>query len=355
MTTHFTITKTEHLPDSRILIEGEIAESALVKHREGVIQKLSTDADIPGFRKGKVPEAMIIERVGEMHILSEAAEEALNEEYPKIIDAQKIFVLGQPEIKITKLAPGSPLGFSLTVGILPDFSLPNYKTIAREVMAKEESADVTEKDITMVIEEIQKNYAHRELHKKLGLSETDHNHEDIKIEDLPPITDDFVKTIGDFSDVADFKKKIEENLVREKGLRLREKKRMEILEKVLAETSVTVPDVLVQSEIQKMLAQFQDDVARAGANYEEYLKHAKKTEEEIKNEWRETAEKKAKVQLILNKISEEEKLSPDNEKVRTETEKILMVHQGADPVRARLYVAQMFLNEVVMEFLENQE
>ena len=62
-----------------------------------------------------------------MSILGEAAEEALNEVYPSIIESEKLFVMGQPEVAITKLAKGNPLGFKITVAILPEFKLPDYK------------------------------------------------------------------------------------------------------------------------------------------------------------------------------------------------------------------------------------
>lgn len=350
MKKQFTISKIEKLPKSEILIEGEITEESVLKHKAEVIKKLQKNAEIPGFRKGHVPEKILIERAGEMTILSEAAEEALNETYPSIIESEKLFVLGNPTVAITKLAPGNPLGFKITVAVIPEFTLPDYKKIVGVEMQKKEDVSVTEKDVDDVIQEIRHNWAHMEMHKKGA--DHNHDHPEIKESDLPEVNDEFVKIIGDFKDVADFKSKAKENVSKEKERRIREKKRMAAIESILEKTEISVPNVLIESELSKMLAQFQDDVARAGADYDEYLKHAGKTEEEIKNEWRETAEKKAKVQLVINKISEVEKISPDNEKVRAETEKLLLAYQGADPVRARLYVAQMFLNEQVMEFLE---
>jgi trigger factor len=353
MAKHFKLSKVEKLPESEVVIEGEISEELLLKHRTSALKNIAKNAELPGFRKGHVPENIIIERYGEMTILGDAAEEALNEVYPEIIESEKLFVLGAPEVSITKLAKGNPLGFKIKVAIVPEFKLPDYKKIAASEMKKDDDLSVTEKEIDDVIKEIRGNFAHAELHKKIGTD--NHDHAPIKDDDLPEFTDEFVKKIGDFKDVEDFRTKAKENIKREKQYRTREKKRMATLEETLAKTNVTVPKVLVESELAKMLAQFKDDVTRAGAQYEEYLKHAKKTEEDIRKEWRETAEKKAKVQLVLNKISEEEKISPDAEKVRNETEKLLLAYQGADPVRARAYVAQMLLNEKVMEFLEEQK
>lgn len=353
MKKHFTLTKVEKLPDSQVVIEGEVAEELVVKHRASALKKIQKNAELDGFRKGHVPEAILIERVGELSILGDAAEEAINEVYPDIIESEKLFVLGHPQVAITKLAKGSPLGFKITVSIVPEFKLPNYKKIAKAEMTEGNEVEVTEKDIDDVVKEIQKNFAHMEMHK--DGNEHNHDHPEIKDEDLPEITDEFVKKIGNFSDVSDFRSKAKENLATEKKHRAREKKRMAVLESIIGKTEIAVPEVLVESELAKMLAQFEDDVSRAGASMSEYLKHVGKTEDDIKKEWRESAVKKAKVQLIINKISEEEKIAPDAEKVRNETEKVLLAYQGVDPVRARAYVAQMFLNELVMEFLESQK
>ncbi len=350
---HFTLSKVEKLADSRVLIEGEVAEELVVKHRAAALKTIQKNAEVDGFRKGHVPESIIIERFGEMSILNEAAEETLNEVYPSIIESEKLYVLGAPEVAITKLAKGNPLGFRITVAILPEFTLPAVKKIAKEEMSKEDNIEVTEKDIDDVSTEIRKNFAHRKLHEH-G-SDYNHDHPEIADEDLPTLDDEFVKKIGDFTDVADFRTKAKENLAKEKIFRSREKKRMATLEAILEKTEVVVPEVLIESELAKMLGQFQDDIARAGANYTEYLKHANKTEDDIKKEWREPAEKKAKVQLIINKISDDENIAPDAEKIRAETEKLLLAYQDVDPVRARSYVAQMMLNEKVMEFLEEQK
>jgi FKBP-type peptidyl-prolyl cis-trans isomerase (trigger factor) len=348
-----TITKVEKLPESLVQITGSIDSAFVNEHRAHAIKRFQENTEMPGFRKGKVPEAIIVERMGEMTVLGDAAEEALNEEYPKIIEGEKLFVLGKPEIKITKLAPGNPLEFTITVAVLPEFKLPDYESIAKKEMATVDDDSVTNKEMDDVVEEIRKNFAHAEFHKK-GLTH-DHSHPDFKPEDLPEVTDEFVKTLGDFKDVADFKTKIKENLKNEKIVRNRDKKRMAVLEKIIDKTEIIVPKVLLENELEKMLAQFKDDLARAGAIYEDYLKYIKKTEEDIKTEWKETALKKAKAQLIINKISEDKKISPDAEKVRTETEKIMVLHPEADPVRARMYVAQMLLNEAVMQFLDEQK
>lgn len=331
--THFTITEVKKLPESLVSISGEISAELLSTERAHVLKKIQSETALPGFRKGHVPEHILIEKMGAMNILQDAAESALGVVYADMLESAKIFPIGNPEVAITKLADDNPLGFVITVAVLPEFKLPNYKKIAEKEMKKTEEVSVDDKEVNDVIAEIQKKFAKDAV--------------------VPEFNDEFVKSIGgNFENVEDFKIKAKENIQKDKEHKLKEKKRNAILEDILKETEIIVPKVIVESELQKMLLQFEDDIKRAGATMEDYLKHVKKTKEDIQKEWMPTAEKKAKMQLILNKISEEEKILPDNDKVRSETEKIMILHPDADPMKARMYVAQMFLNEEVMQFLE---
>jgi trigger factor len=85
---------------------------------------------------------------------------------------------------------------------------------------------------------------------------------------------------------------------------------------------------------------------------EDYLKHIKKTIEDLKKEWIPDAEKRAKLQIILQKISIEEKLEADKEEVEKETAKLIEYYKGSDPERTRAYVEMQLVNEKVWKFLE---
>jgi len=184
---------------------------------------------------------------------------------------------------------------------------------------------------------------------------TDEKHTPLEEKDLEPLTDEFAKKLGDFTDLEDLKKKIAENLQKEKETKAKEKYRLSILDVIINETQIEIPHILIESELDKMMAQFEDDITRAGMTFDNYTKHIGKEKTEMRVEWRETALKKAKVQLLLTKIAEVEKIAPDTNDILNESEKILMVHKDADPLRVRVYVAMMMTNEKVLEFLERHE
>jgi len=85
------------------------------------------------------------------------------------------------------------------------------------------------------------------------------------------------------------------------------------------------------------------------------LKHLKKNEEELKIEWRPDAEKRAKLQLVLNKIADVEKIVPEKEKIERDVENLKNMYKDASEERIRTYVETVLTNEKVFEFLESQQ
>jgi trigger factor len=171
----------------------------------------------------------------------------------------------------------------------------------------------------------------------------------------PELTDDDAKKIGKFEGVADLKAKIKENIGKEKEVRARDKKRAEMIEVLVSALKVSVPEVLIQSELNKMFAQFSGDVQRMGLKPEDYLKQINKTEQDLFKEWRVDAEKSAKLELLLDRVAEEEKLLPEEEKIKREVEHLTLHYKDAEPERIRTYVENMLRNDMVFEFLEGQK
>jgi len=342
--------KITKLPKSEVEIEGEISVEKLKIAWGKALKNLGEKANIPGFRKGHIPENVLIKQVGEMNVLEEAAEIALQEEYPNIIAENDVKAIGRPAVTITKLAKENPLGFKVKTAIMPEIELCDYKKISKNHSEKKlEKTEVSDKEVEDVITEVKKSRAIKHEHKE-GAAPHD-KHEDV----LPEVTDEFVKSLGKFKDVADFKQKIKENITHEKEHAQKEKSRLALIEDLIKKSEISLPEILIEGELEKMMAQFKDDTEKMGLKYTDYLTHIKKTEEELRKEWRENAEKKAKLQLILNRISVEENIKPSEEEVKKEMDYILEHHKDADRFRVQMYVETFLTNNKVFEFLENKE
>ncbi len=344
------------LPNREMEIVGTITAEKMAEVRTQALKKFSDTVELDGFRKGNAPEALVAQKVGEVRLLEEAAEIALSEEYPNILDEHNVDAIGRPEIVITKLAPGNPLEFKIKTSLAPDVKLDDYKKLAVKENVKEpKTPEVTEKEIDDVILNIRQNIAHQKMHEGLGLDEHSHDHAEIAEKDLPEVNDAFAKMIGGFVDVAEMRKKISENIASEKILKEKDKKRTAILESIMEKSTIELPNIIIDGEMEKMLAQFKDDIARAGVTYENYLKHIKKTEIDLKKEWQETAVKRAKSQVILSEIAREEHITPAEKDIKKEMEHILANYKDAERFRVRMYVETFMTNELVFQFLEGQK
>ncbi len=365
----------EKKPGSLVVITGELPFSELEKHREAAVSAISKNVDIDGFRKGHVPEMMLIRKVGEMAILTEMAERALSHSYPEIVTHHSLDIIGYPQIGITKLAKDNPLGFTISVAVVPETTLPDYQMIAKETNAEKESKDVTDEEVTNQITEILRQKAAyerlQENAKQNGETPVEHVHsedcdhdhehthdepiEDIKDLPLPELTDAFVATLGtpgQFSTVEEFKNKIKEHITLEKARDVDSRHRAKITDSIVEKTVVELPQVMLDAEINQMLAQMEEDLKRAQLSMDDYLGHIKKTKEELTKEWLPSAEKRAKLQLVLNEIAKKEQITPDASMVDHEVSHLLEQYKDADEKRVRVYVTSVLTNEAVLKKLE---
>lgn len=335
------------LPNSQIEVISEIEAAEFDKYYKKTLDSFKKEAQFSGFRKGHAPEKMVIERFGGK-ILDEAAQVTIKENYSKIILLNKIDALGSPEVTITKIALGNPLSFKLVVSVLPEFDLPVYKKIAVEknkIETNPKDFEAADKEVEDIIMQIRISNL-----KSQNLKDTDKNPAK---EEPPELDDEMVKKLGDFKDVSDFMEKLKKNISEEKKYKDKEKRRAEILNDILKETKIDLPEIIVESELNKMMAEFRESIERMGMKSEDYLKHINKKEEDLRKESREEAIKRSKTQLILNQIALRENIKPDETKVKREMEHLLLHHKDANSERVRVYVETVLSNELVLEFLES--
>jgi trigger factor len=347
------------LPKSEVEFKIVVdADEFAAYHTKG-LSVVQQAVEVDGFRKGNAPEDLIVKKYGDMIILEEMANIALRDAYIKAVEEHKVSPISDPQVTITKIAKGNALELTIVVPVLPEITLPAYKKLADASVKDGETIEVTDKDIEDVLEELRKGRATQHTHEH-G-EDCEHSEEEkvteTKVEsNLPELNDDFAKSFGDsFKDLADLKTKVGENLKLEKEQKLREKRRSAIMEKLVEETKADLPDVMVESELATMLAQMKQDITRFGGTWEEYLMHTKKTEDEIKADWKNDAVKRAMSQLILHKIAQAEKLSATDEEIEVELVRVLATVQDADEERAKAYLYQALTNEKVLKFLESTE
>ncbi len=126
----------EKLPASQIGLEIEIGADTTKKAYESTIQKFMRQANIPGFRKGKVPRQVIVQKFGSMGIKATALEDLVEQSIKDAIKQEKIEALGNFQLKsefealIVAFQPGETLTFKAAVDVQPEVTLTNYKGLS---------------------------------------------------------------------------------------------------------------------------------------------------------------------------------------------------------------------------------
>jgi trigger factor len=122
----------EKLPASQIGLEIEITPEKTKETYEKVVKNLASTANIPGFRKGKVPRQVLLQRLGVTRIKAAALEELIQDGIEKALEQEEIPAIGQPQLRssfeelISHYEPGKPLTFSASVDVEPEPNLGEY-------------------------------------------------------------------------------------------------------------------------------------------------------------------------------------------------------------------------------------
>src|SRR6056297_1556387 len=117
----------EQLSDSKVKLTVSIPASDFEPFIEKAKSEVSDEMEIEGFRKGNVPADMAEDRVGKENLMQQAAQMAIEDKYEEMIKSEDLQAVGQPQIKILKLAKGDDLKFEAEVPVLPPIELPDYK------------------------------------------------------------------------------------------------------------------------------------------------------------------------------------------------------------------------------------
>lgn len=180
--------------------------------------------------------------------------------------------------------------------------------------------------------------------------------------DVPAWNDEFASSIGNFATTADVEKSVRDGLQAEKEGKERERLRMAMIEEIARSVKAEIPDVLIDRELDKMVAELEQSIGRMGFKFDEYLQHIKKTAEELKEDWRGDAKARVKIALTLREIARQEKISPSDEEIQ-EAMKRNIERLGLAEENIKTLDREAFLdynrgiarNEKVFKHLENIE
>jgi trigger factor len=123
-------TTVEELPESRVRVQAEVPAQEVQRRLAEAAGRMGRDLRMPGFRKGKVPAPVVIQRIGRDAVLDEAVRGSLSRWYVDAIDTAGIHPVGEPDVDLGDLpAEGEPLTFTIEIGVRPTATLGDVSTI----------------------------------------------------------------------------------------------------------------------------------------------------------------------------------------------------------------------------------
>jgi trigger factor len=153
-------TSVTELPDSRVRVDVDVPPDDVDRGIGRAARGLARDMRLPGFRKGKAPPSLIIQRVGREAVLQQALRDSLPEWYERALLSSGVNPVGDPNIEVTSVPDdeGEPLSFQFEVGVRPPAELGEYKGL--EVGRPE--TDVPDDVLEQELERLRENFARLE-------------------------------------------------------------------------------------------------------------------------------------------------------------------------------------------------
>jgi len=301
----------EVLSPTRVRLDVEVPYADLEPHVANAYKKVAAQVNIPGFRKGKIPASMIDQRVGRGTVIDEAINSALPLFYGQAAREHNVAVIGRPEVDVKEFVDNDKLVFTVEVDVRPEVVLPDFSKITVEVddvvvadadvdeqieslrtrfgtlttVEREvKNGDFTTLDMTAFIDgkEVdggQANDISYEVgsdkmidgldEKLIGMKASDVKTFEtqlvgqqegekgevtvtvkaVKERELPPVDDAFAKLASEFDTLAELKTDFVARLERVKKMEQGAQARDRLVEKLLAENEIPVPDNLVELEV----------------------------------------------------------------------------------------------------------
>lgn len=349
--THVKVTRDEERWEAEI--KAEIPAETLEKYRAQALKDIQATANLDGFRPGKAPLERVLAVYGEGVVLKQAVEHAIQHELPELLAKESLLIVETPRVTTETPERGKVLPFTARAALAPRMELADYKSIANTENAKKEEISVSDDEHKEALTHLRRERARIEKIEKGAEPQTAHEEvQKMEEKDLPELDDTFVQSLG-YENATTFGEKLREGLKSEKERAARDKRRSAILDELVQKSSISYPAVLRDYEMDEMEARITDDLTRFGKTFEQYLTDIKKTREDMRKEWQEPADKRAKIRLILSEIARKENINAAPEALAQELEHAKKHYPQANPETLRANLAHAMRNDAVLQWLES--
>lgn len=325
-------------------IEGVVPKDMISKVYDEVLQKIGKNKKINGFRQGTAPAEVVEREVGSLEVWRQGAQEVITKHFAEIVAGEEVVPLGQPQLQITSIADKGDVSFNMQFYVMPEVTLPEYKVLLQNLEKPEEPKGATDEEVQQVLLDVRK-----------GLYKKAHPEKDLPKDesDLPELTDTYIQEISQqHKDIESFKKGVQESITQEKALQARALFRQKIIDTIVENTTITIPEIMVEEESKRAYDEMKSQANHFNTTIEEYLKAQNMSEGKLWEQLRDDARKRAKIQLILNTISTQENIHANIDEVQKEVERFKKKQTDMDDDQIHTYITSLLTNEAVVQSLE---
>jgi trigger factor len=368
----------EKIENSQVALNVEMESGEKDKYFDIALEHISKKLSIPGFRKGKAPKSLIEQHVGKEYIFQEALEHLIPEAYEEALKVVSIVAIAEPHIELTTVEPIAfkaivPVKPTITLGSYRDVRLEMEKkeiaesdidqvieqlrnqfgslapversiqyedVISMDIEGKRDDKSIlNRKDALYDVQQDSKYPVPGFSAKLIGANKDDHldlsftfpdDHEfkeiagkayefsvtikEVKQKELPEIDDEFAKNAGSAS-MEDLRSQIKASMQARVDEQARKTLEHNLLTRLIEQSAIEYPPVLVDKEIDHIVEEETRNFSDGIKGLENYLKNAKKTVEDHRNDLRPQATDRVKAYLIVSKIAEEEGITTSDEEL----------------------------------------
>ena len=370
----------ENLSPTRAKLTIEVPFEELKPSLDKAYKKIAQQINVPGFRRGKVPPAIIDRQVGRGVVLDEAINEVVPQKYAEAMQENSLEPLAQPEIEVTRFEDNTTLEFTAEVDVKPDFELPAYNALE----AKVEDVEVSDAEVDEQVQALRERFGTlvdveraageddfvtidltamqdgeaidggdvsgmsykvgrggmlEGLDEALvGLSAGDEKSfasqlvggdlvgEDVEVtvkvsavqqQELPELDEEFAQMASEFDTVDELVADVKERLGRGKRLEQAVSARDAVLEALLEKVEVPLPETMVTDELNARRQNVEQQLVYAGLTMEKYLEDEGQTAEEFEADLERRVRDAVAAQFILDAIAKKEEIGVDQQDLST--------------------------------------
>jgi len=348
----------QKLPKSIVEVTVTVPWADLQPAWDQTLQRMAADVELAGFRKGAAPLPLVEQQLGQ-RLQDEVLKVAMPNFLIEALKGTDIIPIDYPKYDLISFVRNTQLQFKATITNRPQVSIGNYKTIKA---IRPQIKPVTDEELQKVIDDLYKRWKVRQSVQVTSPQNTSGGAGSISFQGgLQSPTngqtagpdDVFAKAMGATS-LDDLKAKVRKDLEANVNYNNELDYEESILQEVEKITTVELPDILTQDELNRMLVSLQRRVADMGLLLEDYLKGQGKTLEQIKSEWKPQAEKNVRMELGLAEIARLENVTISDAELQAEVDKIqdARVKKQFEAQESRLHLRHALRQTRTLDFLK---